>query len=546
MQINGDEKTIEGDLFKAFVAAGAISKANADDPKKSSLVRCARTDKGVHAAGNVISLKLIVEDPKVIENINENLPPQIRVWGMERTNGSFSCYQSCDSRWYEYLIPTFSFLPPHPQSYLGKKLVESAEKEGVFETFKARQEDVASFWENTDETYVKPILEKFDLETRSKIMAAIHSEKEDSDGEKAAKQIPKQSSGDQAIGDLADENSMEASKPESNTDLTVASFPPETHPKTSKHPADNDFETQPEAKRVKSDNVNKEPVIASADSGMADAPNAAGIVNGDVKRLGTTEPPAPKVLSPLELAIKEVKAAYITAKKAYRISASRRERAQEALKCYVGTKNFHNYTIQKHPSDPSAKRHIRSFNVQPEPVIINDTEWLSLKVHGQSFMMHQIRKMVAMVALVVRCGTPMSVIQESYGPKTISIPKAPGLGLLLEAPVFESYNERAVEEFKRETIDFNKYAKEMLEFKQREIYDRIFREEEKDHQYVYLSAPDASSNAARFHDFFHHVDHYRTDYFLWVTASGLSAAKQNHARKGDASDDEADANGEEG
>jgi tRNA pseudouridine38-40 synthase len=42
MQINTTEKTIEGDLFTAFVAAGAISKANADDPKKSQLVRCAR------------------------------------------------------------------------------------------------------------------------------------------------------------------------------------------------------------------------------------------------------------------------------------------------------------------------------------------------------------------------------------------------------------------------------------------------------------------------------------------------------------------------
>jgi tRNA pseudouridine38-40 synthase len=35
-----DHKTIEGDLFQAFVAAGAISKANADDPKKSSFVMC--------------------------------------------------------------------------------------------------------------------------------------------------------------------------------------------------------------------------------------------------------------------------------------------------------------------------------------------------------------------------------------------------------------------------------------------------------------------------------------------------------------------------
>jgi tRNA pseudouridine(38-40) synthase len=65
MQIDNKQKTIEGDLFTALVAAGAISKANASDPKKSSLVRCARTDKGVHAAGNVVSLKLIIEDVTV-------------------------------------------------------------------------------------------------------------------------------------------------------------------------------------------------------------------------------------------------------------------------------------------------------------------------------------------------------------------------------------------------------------------------------------------------------------------------------------------------
>lgn len=52
----------------------------------------------------------------------------------------------------------------------------------------------------------------------------------------------------------------------------------------------------------------------------------------------------------------------------------------------------------------------------------------------------------------------------------------------------------------------------------------------------------------RFHAFFHHVDHFRTDYFLWVTASGLSAAKQSKApaRTDNNSDDEADVNGEDG
>jgi len=148
-------------------------------------------------------------------------------------------------------------------------------------------------------------------------------------------------------------------------------------------------------------------------------------------------------------------------------------------------------------------------------------------------MMHQIRKMVAMAALVVRCGASKNLIQETYGPANISIPKAPSLGLLLERPVFDTYNQRAAQEYMREKIDFNKYEKEMNEFKQREIYDRLFREEEKDHQ---------------FHAFFHHIDHFRTDYFLWITASGISAAKQSKAvsRNDDPSDDEADVNGEEG
>ena len=416
MQINVKEKTIEGELFTAFVKAGAISKANADDPKKSSLVRCARTDKGVHAAGNVISLKLIVENENTVQNINQHLPPQIRVWGIERTNGSFSCYQTCDSRWYEYLIPTYSFLPPHPQSFLGKKLVEIAEKEGMTENYESLQEDVASFWSNTEDLYIKPILEGVDPEIRANVLAAIHRVEEEGETKKNSKTDTKQN----------------------HEDLSREEGP------------------------VSPFKIEQVPIATTAEAVQAEISNS--------------------VLTPLEITIKAVKAAYIVAKKAYRLSDTRRQRVQASLNAYLGTRNFHNYTIQKSFSDPSAKRVIRSFNVGSDPVIINNSEWLSLKVHGQSFMMHQIRKMVAMATLVVRCGTPIGIINESYGPANISIPKAPGLGLLLERPVFDSYNERAVRDFGREKIDFDKYQKEMNEFKQREIYDRIFREEEKDHQ----------------------------------------------------------------
>ncbi|KFY41155.1 hypothetical protein V494_03163 [Pseudogymnoascus sp. VKM F-4513 (FW-928)] len=495
MQINLTEKTIESDLFAAFVTAGAISKANADDPKKSSLVRCARTDKGVHAAGNVISLKLIIEEEGIVEKINAALPPQIRVWGIQRTNASFSCYQTCDSRWYEYLIPTHSFLPPHPQSFLAKKLVDSATTEGQLESYNSRQEEVAGFWEEAEEKYIKPILEKLDPELRASVMAAIHSEDvvENPDEEKT--------NSEDAV------ENPEEEKTHSEDPVTPAvNMESEGGQVKESTPADSaDTKTSPETT-----------------DGNAVVPAATP----------STGVKTPKLMTPLEAGIKEVKAAYIRAKKAYRISDTRRERVQDALSSYTGTRNFHNYTIQKTFKEDSAKRFIRSFNVNPKPVYVNNTEWLSLKVHGQSFMMHQIRKMVAMAALVVRCGTPLERIKESYQENRISIPKAPGLGLLLERPVFETYNKKAVEEFQREPIDFTKYEEQINEFKQREIYERIYREEEKENQ---------------FHTFFHHIDHYNSEYFLWVTSTGISAAKRAMA-KGEAASkaDEAVGLGNEG
>ena len=68
-------------------------------------------------------------------------------------------------------------------------------------------------------------------------------------------------------------------------------------------------------------------------------------------------------------------------------------RINTILAHYLGTKNFHNFTSQKKFKDPSAKRFIHSFTCS-EPFIYNGLELVSLKVKGQSFMLHQIRKMV--------------------------------------------------------------------------------------------------------------------------------------------------------
>ncbi len=122
LQINPGVKTIEGDIFDTFCSLGAVSEDNAVNPTKVGLQRAARTDRGVHAAGNLMSLKLILEPPgiagpdELVARINEKLPEYVRIWGLTRVQNGFDARTSCDSRMYEYLLPTYVFLPPKPGS----------------------------------------------------------------------------------------------------------------------------------------------------------------------------------------------------------------------------------------------------------------------------------------------------------------------------------------------------------------------------------------------------------------------------------------------
>lgn len=78
---NANARTIEAELHKAFAASGTVSKANAFNPAKIGFIRAARTDKGVSAVGQVVSLKLIMDEEDVVQKINEKLPEDIRIWG---------------------------------------------------------------------------------------------------------------------------------------------------------------------------------------------------------------------------------------------------------------------------------------------------------------------------------------------------------------------------------------------------------------------------------------------------------------------------------
>ena len=254
------------------------------------------------------------------------------------------------------------------------------------------------------------------------------------------------------------------------------------------------------------------------------AGSAASLPQPDpVTNPADTRPPPPQISSEdldrtrrLRAATKRLREAYQRAKRRYRIPSSRIDRIQHALDKFVGTRNYHNYTVQKTYRDPSAKRNIKSFKVERKPILIGEgpddekSEWLSLKVHGQSFMMHQIRKMIGMITLLVRCGSSLSTMDVSFTDAKLSIPKVPGLGLLLERPVFDSYNQFQAVKHEREPLRFDKYEKDIEEFKHREIYNRIFRQEEEGNE---------------FGRFFNHIDNFKEGYFFWVSSKGLAATE---------------------
>ncbi|CAG8697227.1 6491_t:CDS:2 [Dentiscutata erythropus] len=290
MQINRNAKTIEEDLFKAFVAAGAISKDNSDDPRK----------------------------------INENLADQIRVWGFVQTIRSFHAKTLCDSRIYEYLLPTYVFIPRE----------------------------------------------------REQIVNSIR--------QLSAKQ--------------------------------------------------NDNQTQ-----------------------FVEAP------------LATAEE--------------------MIEKRKYRISSKILDLVKQGFKAYEGTHNYHNFTLGRSPMEKSCNRFIMSFEVSDPKIVrhacdsktsdpneTEESEWLSLKVHGQSFMLHQIRKMVALIVMMIRTETPLALIHKTFGQTKINIPKAPALGLLLDQPVFRSYNKKAFDNGK-ELVEFDIHKDKIDAFKEKFIYSKIYAEE---------------------------------------------------------------------
>ncbi|KAJ7309711.1 hypothetical protein JRQ81_007772 [Phrynocephalus forsythii] len=163
----------------------------------------------------------------------------------------------------------------------------------------------------------------------------------------------------------------------------------------------------------------------------------------------------------------------------FRLSPEALATVNRLLACYKGTHRFHNFTSQKGPHDASAKRYIMEISCQ-EAFVRDGLELATIRVKGQSFMMHQIRKMIGLVIAVVKGYAPEAILEQSWGEEKVDVPKAPGLGLLLERVHFESYNKRYGNDGVHEALEWAEEEPKIADFKERYIYPTIIRTEKEE------------------------------------------------------------------
>eukprot|EP00092_Neocalanus_flemingeri_P038726 GFUD01042168.1.p1 GENE.GFUD01042168.1~~GFUD01042168.1.p1 ORF type:complete len:364 (+),score=88.75 GFUD01042168.1:197-1288(+) len=148
----------------------------------------------------------------------------------------------------------------------------------------------------------------------------------------------------------------------------------------------------------------------------------------------------------------------------------------KVLKEFVGSHFYHNFTSGKLPMEPSSRRFIQEFEAG-KPFEREGVEWCVIRVTGQSFMLHQIRKMIGLGVAIVRGHTGLHTLQAAWDKYRIDIPKAPGLGLMLDTIHYDRYNKRYWEEGQHDKLDWAEQEVEVEKFKEEFIFSDMVRTE---------------------------------------------------------------------
>mmetsp|Transcript_3951 Transcript_3951/g.9671 ORF Transcript_3951/g.9671 Transcript_3951/m.9671 type:complete len:722 (+) Transcript_3951:44-2209(+) len=369
--------TIELALEKALYAAGGILESNYGDLQRVAWQRCARTDKGVHALGQVVGAKLLLA-PGLLPRTNAHLPPGIRVQALQRVPNSFNARTACDARTYVYALPTIVLANGYADSDAGRY---------------------------------------HQIEERTHLADAVRSCRERlADAQRLARPAsPPRASAGRGRGTGANSMPLESSHLSSAADSSSTSSS-STVEATTSSAGDSSLS------------------VTSASSPTSSPSSAIDHIQAELQAAVEAEQAfETQVLGRGHTAKDEQLLA------TYRIDEATRERLLQTLCGFVGSHNFWNYTSGKQPDDSSARRFVHWWEVS-EPFQVDGVEFVNLRVRGQSFILHQIRKMVCMAVDLMREGGSAEVLEASFcsGLK-LTLDLAPGECLMLRHCHFDQY-----------------------------------------------------------------------------------------------------------
>ena len=174
---------------------------------------------------------------------------------------------------------------------------------------------------------------------------------------------------------------------------------------------------------------------------------------------------------------------------AYRAPREVLDKVEETVRRFEGTRKYHNYTSSKSYDDPSARRYMKSFVRVGETVSdVDGMQWVSVSVTGQSFLLHQIRKMMSMSIDVVREAATEEDMEGSFGDGTMKLGVAPSQGLFLDMSFFDLYSNRdnvkdRLEWWKEGTPAHERWR----EFKEGVIVKHVLEEERREMNFLEVS-----------------------------------------------------------
>lgn len=370
MQKNPGAKTIEGDLEEALFHSGAVPEQDRGNSKRYDWARSARTDKGVSAVGQVVSGRFYIDPPGLVERLNSNLSSQIRIFGYKRVTASFNAKKFCDRRRYVYLIPVFALDPcSHP------------DRESVLASLGSDNELVKCFECSERGRKVVGAVGKRSFESKSVVSQTDISL---NDGDYAVKP--------EVIEDIR----MPADNADcDNTNAELV--------KEAEVPRNEDTETRPAI---------PESAILSNDVDANNEPDGKEEIMESVEHTSDADTKPETIERDQKAVISEEKVnggKQVTIGSEFCYGEKEKERFNRILKYYVGSHNFHNFTTRTKAEDPSARRYIISFDAKTT-VTVDGIEFVKCEVVGQSFMLHQIRKMIGLAVAIVRNCAPESLI----------------------------------------------------------------------------------------------------------------------------------------